>query len=47
MAGVILKCLPHESDNHGFDEYSHDVDSMTAREIKHIIWDNFARTVLF
>jgi len=28
-------------------KYSRDVDLITARKIKDIIWDNFARTVLF
>jgi len=28
-------------------KYSHDIDVMTTRKIKDMIWDNFARTVLF
>ena len=28
-------------------KYSRDVDLITARKIKDIIWDNFARTILF
>jgi len=28
-------------------KYSHDADLMTAKKIKDMIWDNFARTVLF